>query len=95
MWWDNHYDDYMEDCMVQPTPKRKTGSRKYCPVCKSYLGLQEPAFEISLHCDECRCWFTWFPGVAKPTAKLDSQIPNRCHCLACQARREQTKESMG
>lgn len=64
--------------------------RRYCPVCpkkEGYLGDQEEGMEVSLHCNDCHAWYTWFPGVSKPLARLDRDIPHPCNCPGCQARR--------
>ena len=74
--------------MKQPKPKvkRQQAKRCNCPVCKEYLGWKEPGMEVSLHCRDCRAWFTWFPGVTKPLGKLDRDIPERCTCSSCNYR---------
>ena len=58
-----------------------------CPVCKAPLGSRPADEEKSMHCTECRAWYTWFPGINKPTAKLDRDMPNPCNCDGCKARR--------
>jgi len=70
-----------------PYPKNYKTLSCYCPVCSTYLGTQELGREISLHCTECRAVYTWFPGVSKPTATLDKDIPKRCNCDGCRMRR--------
>ncbi len=85
MYWD-YQEEESPPTKTNP-PKRESSKCRYCPVCKDYLGIQEPRMEVSLHCDECRAWFTYFPGVKKPVAKLDSEIPDACNCPSCQVRR--------
>lgn len=77
-----------EEPTYRPPPKRKPHRSCYCPVCpKEYLGIQEEGMEVSLHCPDCRAWYTFFPGVDKPMSKLDKDVPKVCNCLACRGRR--------
>jgi len=58
-----------------------------CPVCRTTLGKINIAEATSLHCNECHAVYTFYPGITKPTAKLDSDIAHTCPCPSCRARR--------
>lgn len=78
---------YPDDEKLDVVSSLAKPSKKYCPVGKEYLGRQEPGMEITLHCNDCRAWYTWFPGVSKPISKLDKDIPKTCSCPGCKQRR--------
>ena len=66
--------------------KRKPPRKCSCPVCRTYLGVQNVSERIKFHCTECRAWFTFLPGVTKPTAQLDKNVPQVCKCAQCKDR---------
>lgn len=84
-WWENSTDDTSYNS-VPITQLVK------CPVCKISLGRKEKDEAIAFHCNECRALFTWFPGVDKPVARLDSDIAAHCTCFGCRFRRGEVEE---
>ncbi len=58
-----------------------------CPVCKSDLGDRLPSEEKRFHCSDCRALYTWYPGVDKPSAILDKDMPQLCGCGGCRISR--------
>lgn len=58
-----------------------------CPVCNKTLGKKEKEESAAFHCEECKALYTFYPGVAKPTAKLDRDIAKTCQCPSCRANR--------
>lgn len=59
----------------------------FCPVCKTELGRKEQEDSVSFHCSDCHAVYTFFPGLNKPTAKLDSDIAKTCQCPSCRYNR--------
>lgn len=58
----------------------------YCPVCKDNLGFKTKKDIKDFHCNECKASFTFYPGIALPTAKLDSHKPKMCTCAQCKSK---------
>lgn len=89
VWWENQ----MGETTYNDAPIVKLLVR--CPVCKVSLGRKETDETVAFHCDECLAVFTWFPGVDKPTAKLDRDLRKVCKCPGCRAERgeEEMEES--
>ena len=63
-----------------------------CPVCKTYLGRKDVDDSVAFHCEECSAVYTFFPGVEKPTARLDQDIAETCKCPSCKANRGEFEE---
>ena len=86
LWWENQcgVPEYNSDPVVTYIVK--------CPVCKALLGRKENDEHVAFHCDECKTVFTWFPGVDKPSAKLDQDIAATCKCFGCRFRRGEVDE---
>lgn len=78
MWWEDSTGSYKEVIRYEYVN---------CPVCRASLGKKEKDDSVAFHCNECKTVYTFFPGLKKPTAKLDSDIAHTCSCPSCRANR--------
>lgn len=86
VWWESS----MGDTTYNDTPIVTIIAR--CPVCKTSLGRREKDEAAAFHCEECKALFTWFPGIDKPVARLDTDIAAHCKCFGCRFRRGEVEE---
>jgi len=82
------FQEYADKVYKSYTANKPTKLQRHkCPVCTSYLGERPKDEEKSFHCEDCRAWYTYFPNIKKPLARLDKDIPEQCTCGGCRQRR--------
>lgn len=55
----------------------------FCPVCDAELGQTNKRLKFKMHCLECHVVYTFTPGVDKPVAQLEKDLPQGCGCGRC------------
>jgi len=80
MWWESTDDLEPKIFRCHEKSKKELMEFCHCPVCNNVIGMKHSATSDTFHCDECNVCFTFYPGIASPTACKD---PKKCDCPHC------------